>query len=812
MSIADRSPTSRSSAGRVVATRPRPVIRAAVLAAALLAGASAAAQAQPAAAPAAAVAFDLPAQPLGAALNELARQAGLQMSYPAAQVAGRSAPAVAGRMTVGQALERLLAGSGLRADIAGQTVVVEPAAATANEVLPAITVRAQAAQQTARGSRSGDQLVSPVVNAGILGDRSALETPFSIQSYTRDVIEGQQSRTLTEALRNDASARNIQNAGGYSSAVSIRGFDTYGANWDGLAGGFANAYQDFPLEFVDAVEVLKGPSAILFGSSNPSGSPVGLVNFVPKRAPRSASAPIRRLSVGVQTGGAVSASADLGGRAGPQGSVGWRVNLLGKKGGLAVDDVEIDEKGVLASFDWRATPALTLTADLGAIRSAKRGYTDLYALDAGVSLPRVPQARTNASMPWAAWSADRDFALLKADWRLDDAWRVELATTRTWSSFEYLSAGLVRITDALGNGTLETGVAKPFTVDTATHKATLFGRLDTGPVRHELAFSVSRDTEKGTYTPGQLYGSFATNIYRPVPVPRPVPLDSGTGAITYTDLTADTVRVVDAASFGDFTVVAGFGRVSIEDRIGAYDRSRTTPLLAALYRVRPDLSVYASYAEGLEKGGTAPAGTVNQNQTLPPKVSEQWELGVKQEWGRLLLSAAAFRIDRALEYTDPSTNRFMQDGQQRHTGLELSLSGYATDDLNVIVSALLMRPTVHNDTVDGNDPPGVPERAVSLYASYRLPAYRPLALSAGVQYKSSQWLDAVNSQRMAGYTVVDLGATLDMKLAWGQPGKLRLAVDNAADRSYWSTVSYGGFGIGKGEPRTVKLSATFDLE
>src|SRR5690606_37316680 len=74
------------------------------------------------------IAVNIPAQTLGQALNELARQANLQMTFPAALVAGKQAPAVSGQMTPRQALNRLLAGSGLSASMEGQSAIIRPSA------------------------------------------------------------------------------------------------------------------------------------------------------------------------------------------------------------------------------------------------------------------------------------------------------------------------------------------------------------------------------------------------------------------------------------------------------------------------------------------------------------------------------------------------------------------------------------------------------------------------------------------------------------------------------------------------------------
>ena len=57
---------------------------------------------------AAPVNVSITAKPLGPALNELARQAGLQLMIPPALVAGKSAPAVAARLQASQRSRLLL--------------------------------------------------------------------------------------------------------------------------------------------------------------------------------------------------------------------------------------------------------------------------------------------------------------------------------------------------------------------------------------------------------------------------------------------------------------------------------------------------------------------------------------------------------------------------------------------------------------------------------------------------------------------------------------------------------------------------------
>src|SRR5687768_11735297 len=71
------------------------------------------------------VQISIAVQPLAQALNDLAQQARLELMVQPALVAGKTAPAVSGRLTPQQALDRLLAGSGLAATIDGNVFVVK---------------------------------------------------------------------------------------------------------------------------------------------------------------------------------------------------------------------------------------------------------------------------------------------------------------------------------------------------------------------------------------------------------------------------------------------------------------------------------------------------------------------------------------------------------------------------------------------------------------------------------------------------------------------------------------------------------------
>lgn len=246
---------------------PKPLALAAMIAIALAAGHAPLARAQSGAAAAAAtpIAINIPAQPLGQALNELARQANLQMTFPAALMAGKQAPAVSGQLTARQALDRLLVGSGLMAVVQGAGVMVQAAPA------PSPTAQAEVTLPAVRVTAPPESLTSPKATVGVLGERPVLDTPFTISSYTRQLIEQQQAVTLNDVVRNDPGVTALTDSAGrsFNSTQGLCGFraSTDVFLYDGLAGiGDVVGLNKYPLNALERIDVLKGPSAFLTGA------------------------------------------------------------------------------------------------------------------------------------------------------------------------------------------------------------------------------------------------------------------------------------------------------------------------------------------------------------------------------------------------------------------------------------------------------------------------------------------------------------------------------------------------------------------
>jgi iron complex outermembrane receptor protein len=256
-------------------------------------------------------------------------------------------------------------------------------------------------------------------------------------------------------------------------------------------------------------------------------------------------------------------------------------------------------------------------------------------------------------------------------------------------------------------------------------------------------------------------------------------------------------------------VLAGL-RYSDYESVGTtrYVAHELSPSAALVFKPVPGVSVYATWVEGLEEGGTAPANTVNAFEVLPPAVSRQAELGVKAEaFEALVLTMAAFRIERPSTFRN-AENRFVMDGETVYRGVEFAAAGELTPEWSLVASGLYLdaeQRRAASAAFVGKRPENTPEWTASLFVEYRPAAVEGLALNAGAFHTGERAVNAANQAFVPGYTTGTVGA----RYAWTM-GTTRvtaqLNVDNVTDEVYWSTAGNGLLGVSL--PRTTRLSLT----
>lgn len=772
-----------------------------------------------------AVPLSIAAQPLGAALNELSSATGIPVAYSPALVTGKTAPAVQGTLSARQALVQLLAGSGLEAAQEGATIIIRPATPrAADAVLPQVNVAASptlpdelpdayAGGQVARGSR-----------LGLLGNRDALDTPFSVTSYTAELIANQQAITVADVMANDPSVRTVSygltNAAGAGDSFMIRGFYVQNSVlFDGIYGIAPS--RTLPVETAERIEVLKGPNALLNGMA-PYDASGGAINMVPKRA---GDAPLTRLTATYASEGVLGGHLDVARRFGEQREWGVRFNGVHRNGKTATDGQKVDLQAATVALDYRAA---SLRASLDAGHQAMDNQAPLGAgglgFADGLAIPAVPDARRQTAQDWEFAHTKNDYALLKAEYDVAPDWTLYGAAGGSNNRFAYLSTDIF-VTDTAGNAQA-TVYYWPDYDRQRSFQAGLRGSFHTGGLKHQLNLNASSLTRTNGYT-ADYYGiaSFSTNIYQPSFVTRPSLAGFSSTPPRTGKLALPSYAVADTISSADDRYAVTLGArhqqvknttydISTDRGTTAYDRSATTPMLAVLFKPQPRLAIYGNYIEGLSQGDTAPVGTTNAGQVFAPKESKQYELGAKYDFGRFSLAAALFRIARPsglVVANADGTSTYKVDGEQRNRGAELTFYGEPAPGIRALGGLVYTDARLtHTDggRYDDNFAPNVARRQLNVGGEYDLPGAPGVTLTARMIATSAQVVDADNSRSIPGWTRWDASARYAAK-AWGRPLTLRASVNNLFGRDYWASGS--GAWLYQAAPRTVALSATLDF-
>ncbi|AOY00176.1 TonB-dependent siderophore receptor [Jeongeupia sp. USM3] len=299
---------------------------------------------------AAPVSLDLPEQSLAASLTQLGQAAGLSLVVDSALVAGKRAPALRGKLEPADALQKLLAGSGLAASFAGKTVTVGRAETT----LSPVTVEAVRDWATSPGTGYQAHRAASATKT----DSTLLETPQSISVVTREQMDDQDVATIAEAVRYNAGVTGHEFAT-TDDDLLMRGFSVSanGMYRDGMRlyhNAFISRIEPYGLERLD---IVRGPSSVLYGRANPGG----LVNAVTKR-PTVGLRPEVRVEGGSDDRAQIAA--DVGGALDEDGRWVYRLTALARDAGTQWDDLPDDRVYLAPALTWQpdARTSLTLLA------------------------------------------------------------------------------------------------------------------------------------------------------------------------------------------------------------------------------------------------------------------------------------------------------------------------------------------------------------------------------------------------------------------------------------------------------------------
>lgn len=654
-----------------------------------------------------------------------------------------------------------------------------------------------------------------------------LDTPASVSVFSRQLLDDRQVRTLSEVLQSDASVGESYAPVGYYENFNVRGFELNAASSYRINGQTIAGEQNVALENKQQVELLKGLSGLQSGVSAPGG----LINYVTKRPED-----VRSVSISTNEQGERYLATDLGGWFGSERQFGLRANLAHEDIRSYVEHADGKRDFASLAFDWQINPDAILQLD-AEYQHREQLSVPGYQLLGGTEVPHGVDPDDHLAYQRWAKPVQNDSLNVggRFEYRFSDAWSGTLSASRSkvviddYSAFAWGCYGAASCASAAvpnyfspeGDYDIYDFRSPDDTRRIDEAQAMLNGRFDALGVGHELTVGTSAQRRTLDQRPYYNIGVGSGNINEDVPAVPPATAPVGSSERRL-DSRQYGLFINDTITFNEqWQSVIGAREVRLDEKTWneSGDAGRHTqqyqllPNAALIYKPQPDTTLYASYSKGLSAGGTAPWFASNDSEILAPTLSHQTELGIKHDWQGMSFSAALFQIRQAYQYARPENGGFtyVQQGQQKNTGLELGASGWVTSRLQIQASAAAIHARVQNsgtDDYEGHQAINVPRLRAALQADYSLPV-PGLALLGGARYSASKYASQAGNVEVGGYTVFDLGSRYRTRIG-GYETVLRLTVDNVFDKRYWRDVGnyLGDNYLFQGAPRTARLSAS----
>ena len=705
--------------------------------------------------------------------------------------------------------------------------------AIAVEAICSASVSTALAQVT--GTNSG--AVEEILVFGTQGGRDSVtasrldltvhETPATVDVIDGDAIRARMDVSVLEAATRSAGFTNEANPGNGNSSIAARGFSGQGAVtklYDGTNYYTAAGTTTFPFDTwgVERVEVLKGPSSVLYGE----GGIGGAINVIPRKPERERSGDMRLLTgendtqfLGIDFTGPLSDT------------VSYRIDYSNSRSDNWVFNGDSDAEMFSAAFRWDVSDDLALSAryDLGeqspmryfGVPVAQRDgfYGDFVdGTFNGDFIEAFAESNFNVS------DADLDFKddaiRLEADWRVSDAVSLqaqlyELSTDRHWRNSETYfleSANQLERGDPLELG---------HDMDHTGARTNVLFSPSGGAIRASVGFEVNDVSFKrptnfgGAHNPTGITfdetdivdpNNFQPGTFAGIAGGAPYVLDNYSDVSQYAAFgeaqfnATDRLAIVGSLRYDDYDTT--YVRVArppvLEQEVDA-----VTGRIGVVFDVSDETALYAQYGTGASHPNGTIVNIASALRQADLVESEQVELGIKHqvEGTGLQFNVALFDITMNNLTTDNPNSSDPADviviPEQTSQGVEVGFTWTASMAFQLYGNVAVL----NAETATGETPTYTPEETYNLGLAWNIGD--AVRIITDARYVGE--LVVGYPTPIPAYTVVDASARWNVSEAIG----LAVKVDNVFDELY-ASASYQADQWMVGRPRTVSLA--FDYQ
>jgi iron complex outermembrane receptor protein len=691
--------------------------------------------------------------------------------------------------------------------------------ALAGAITLALQVQAFAEESTivVTGSEQGSALPA-WTNSATKSAVAESKTPQVITTLSAPEIEKRHANSVNEILRYAPGvSTEVRGNTSYLSEYKIRGFTVDQEFYNGLqlpynVTGNTQARID-PL-LIDSMDILKGPSSVLYGGASPGG----LVNIQSKKPQREA-----RTEFGFNTGNRNLKEGYLDSTGQIAGSD-WNYRLLGKA--TENDDqphtTRYENYLVAPSVTWQPDSKTRLTVD--ALAQNSPGLTPSNPLPLSYLRSKYAGKRDYAGDEWSGFKQRQWMLGYSFEHAFDSGWgfnqkaryfdvdthQRSVYATGTGSEVYQLNRFAYTTDEDLQSFNIDNQVTKTVALGDWEHHLLAgfdyqklnshfhyrYATATPGIDMRDPDYSQIHENALGLYTAQKNRLSYQQNGYY---LQDQVALGGLNllASLRYDDYRSVTTNYLQN---GDKAWVS---------------QDRVTKRLGALYAFDNGISPFISYSEGFAP--VSPKGTLTAKE-VKPTTSKQVEGGVKYLLAdyATTLTASVFNIrQKNVVTSDPGFLNYSQTGEVESKGAELSVVSRPTDNLTLIANyAYTHAINTEDDKYQGKRPTQVPENAFNLWGDYTFEntPLKGLMLGAGARYTGPMEISPANDAgKLGGTTQYDLSASYRMGEILPSLAGLTLKASAQNITNKETLTCYDATNCWIGRDRTYQLGASYSF-
>lgn len=678
---------------------------------------------------------------------------------------------------------------------------------------------------------------------------SYMDLPQSVQVLSKELIQDQAARQTTDLYRTISGVTQFSYSG-----ITARGFRQDQVRYDGVKGDPYSGFSIPQLFNVEQVEVLKGPSGMLYGA----GQPGGLLNYVTKK-PKFDNATEIALFAGNDslTGGFV----DTTGAINEEKTLAYRVGAYHQSKDTFRNNADEENTLFSASLAWLVNDNVDLTFQYDHINQDLGGHR----------LRGVPVDDNGNFFTDVSYSANEksDFQRLKADTfqliantQLSDN-LTNTTVIRTLSNERtqqyHENAGLVGdlnptvkasslpLLNMLGFAFGDTAMLRQFRDqerknDEWSITTDFVYEVSFLDLEHTLLFGADYAEVEASYhskfsdltrTADPSNFEDPRDIFNPsIHVPTLDILNPVYGANTSTYKVIDRgvtksentrlgVYIQDQIRINkNWIAIAGVRFDKFEDQDitnnKKVDDNSISPRLGAIYQPNENISIFINRAEGFNPQSISSQPDIGN--LFDPETSIQHELGIKNQWlgGNLHTTIATYHIVKEdVTVSNPAftegsgLKEQLQIGEVTSKGIEVDIVGDITDSWTGTINYAYNDSKITGGSPDdirnsiGDEFANAPDHTLGLWNRFDLPSLNS-SFAFGMDYVSERI--SLSGQKVKSYTTWDASWQTSI-----DQFEVQLNLKNIFDKEYATSGFNKRNGHFPGEPRSLLLQVSYLL-